>query len=645
MRVREAGRPGEDRTVSRHLVLVAIGPVQEFIAQARRTRDLWYGSHLLSELGRAAARAFLESQATLVFPALSAGDSELDECQAPLREPVPPARDGVPPLSIANKILAEIDVPPGADPETVVKRVREKVWDCWHRMADRAWERCAQQRVLAADGHLREVWNEQIETFPEFVAAWAPIGDGDGGYRDALAKVEAAVAARKNLREFGPWREQRSGAPKSSLDGARSSVLREFSAVEERPFRIGRGESLDAVGLVKRAGGEAEQFVPIGNVALAAWIERAAVKAPAAMATLRRACEQTGIGRVIRPDILWTTTFPFDAQVFLRSRWEAILEEVGRPGQGRRWGEEHVALVAREVSAPFPYVACLVADGDRMGATLNALGSRDRHREFSATLSAFAREARTIVERDHRGALVYAGGDDVLAFVCLPEALACARALARGFGALARQAVGSAETGAVTPSLSVGIGVGHLLEGMGELVQLGRDAERLAKASWLKPRGEDRNALGIIVDKRSGGRYAWRARWEEWEGDPVNRLSRDAELLGASLSAKKVYEVRSALRHAPDPDRPTVETEPWRQVLADEVERILARTHAGEGISPEDVGLTLDSALGYGYGALYRLVSEWVDRMLVARTFARAGVQPETPATPGPPIVEAAVNV
>lgn len=39
-----------------HLLQIVLGPVQEFIAQARRTRDLWYGSHLLYEVSRAAAR-------------------------------------------------------------------------------------------------------------------------------------------------------------------------------------------------------------------------------------------------------------------------------------------------------------------------------------------------------------------------------------------------------------------------------------------------------------------------------------------------------------------------------------------------------------------------------------------------------------
>jgi CRISPR-associated protein Cmr2 len=41
--------------MSQHLWIISIGPVQEFIASARRSRDLWFGSWLLSELSKAAA--------------------------------------------------------------------------------------------------------------------------------------------------------------------------------------------------------------------------------------------------------------------------------------------------------------------------------------------------------------------------------------------------------------------------------------------------------------------------------------------------------------------------------------------------------------------------------------------------------------
>ena len=63
-----------------HLLLVTLGPVQDFIAQARRTRDLWYGSHMLSELGRAAARALVGGDAQLIS---GAGKKRPRTCSLP----------------------------------------------------------------------------------------------------------------------------------------------------------------------------------------------------------------------------------------------------------------------------------------------------------------------------------------------------------------------------------------------------------------------------------------------------------------------------------------------------------------------------------------------------------------------------------
>src|SRR5690606_6122916 len=96
-------------------------------------------------------------------------------------------------------------------------------------------------------------------------------------------RLEEATSARKLLRDFEPWRHGRGGVPKSSLDGARETVL---LPPKQRPrdlvrrYRIADGEQLDAVGLVKRAGGEPGQFVPVVNVALSAWLSHADRAAP-----------------------------------------------------------------------------------------------------------------------------------------------------------------------------------------------------------------------------------------------------------------------------------------------------------------------------------------------------------------------------
>ena len=70
-----------------HLLAISVGPVQEFIAAARRTRDLWFGSYLLSEISREVAKAVENQSGKLVFPTSSDVDN------------------------VANVILAELPAP------------------------------------------------------------------------------------------------------------------------------------------------------------------------------------------------------------------------------------------------------------------------------------------------------------------------------------------------------------------------------------------------------------------------------------------------------------------------------------------------------------------------------------------------------
>jgi len=56
---------------NKYLIAVAVGPVQEFIAAARKLRDLWYGSYLLSELSKAVALSLHNQSCKLIFPAIT----------------------------------------------------------------------------------------------------------------------------------------------------------------------------------------------------------------------------------------------------------------------------------------------------------------------------------------------------------------------------------------------------------------------------------------------------------------------------------------------------------------------------------------------------------------------------------------------
>jgi len=579
--------------MSGHLLLVTIGPVQEFIAQARRTRDLWYGSHLLSELARAGARALVQEGAELVLPALTARDPELEPCRGFLRD------NGTAPASIANKLLAIL--PEGRDPGATARAVRAAVLAFWRdELAAPVKKNC--RPLLAQDAD--PVWDEQIESFVEFYASWAPL---DGDYAETRRKLERAVAGRKMLREFAPWKHDRAGEPKSSLDGARVSVLKKPDEKNEDPqreklvrrYRVGKGEQLDAVGLVKRAGGEPEQFVPLVNVALAPWIEAAQVVAPGELARLRERARELDLSRVNRADLPWTKAFPFDASVLIESRVAPTFEEHGIKDP-QAFIRHELRPLYRKIAEPSPYVACLVADGDRMGEWLDRLRNPNVHRDFSRKLAGFAADVRKIVEQEHRGSLVYAGGDDVLAFLPVVDAVPCADRLRRGF----EEAVGG--------TLSVGIGIGHVMEGMGDLLELGRKAERLAKT--------ERNALAVILDKRSGGQRQWKASWGV---DPAERLRADAKLVDEKLSTKKIHEIAAVLHRLSEPGKIEGDGAAWQRVLEGEVRRALARNEPAS-LKIEDVGLDLPGS----YGEAHEAVGRWVDRLLIARAIAEARPRP-----------------
>ncbi len=119
-----------------HLLALSIGPVQEFIAAARRTRDLWFGSYLLSEVSKAAAKSVSDAGGRLIFP-----HPEID---------LTPGRETV---NVANVILAEL---PEGEPSKIAQSARKVAMDRWLEFAKDAWE-------VARDVIRQEIWDDQAE--------------------------------------------------------------------------------------------------------------------------------------------------------------------------------------------------------------------------------------------------------------------------------------------------------------------------------------------------------------------------------------------------------------------------------------------------------------------------------------------------
>ncbi|NJP05011.1 MAG: type III-B CRISPR-associated protein Cas10/Cmr2 [Chloroflexaceae bacterium] len=500
------------------LILISIGPVQDFIASARRSRDLWFGSWLLSELSKAAAYAIYKHNGTLIFPA-----------PQELEEDLQPGSD----FNVTNKILARVPV---ATTQNLVKDVEQAV-KC-------RLDRIYKDTFTRIKGKLDtcDIAKAQVDDMLEIFWATVPISSDSKAYATARQEVEALMVARKTTRDFRPvtWS---SNKPKSSLDGQRESVIPETSYPKRddsksererkiqdlhRQYGAGQAERLSGVDLLKRHGSQGDEahFMSTSHVAALPLIARLAgvdgiadhwkryLDCLQESALRKELIDSEKIARrYIKNPSIHSTLQGYDGSLLFEERLNDILE--GTPtddiAQVKGALREFLDALLGHVIHPLPYYALLLADGDNMGKVIDAMDSLEKHQELSMALSAFARKVKAIVEGKRAGALLYAGGDDVLALLPLHTVLACAKELANTFrdtmGHFEAQISENGQQQVVRPSLSVGVAVSHHIEPLSDALDLARQAEKRAKAISGK------DALAIAVSKRSGADRVVADKW------------------------------------------------------------------------------------------------------------------------------------
>lgn len=486
-----------------YLIALAIGPVQSLIDAARRTRDLWGGSWLLAEAAKAAALSLHRSQpGGLIFPCPLDPEFVLAPRNAPDEDIG----------NIANVVRAQVHY-------RAEQEVRELVQRALDAAKSRIAELCMSAKARVPALRFREpLWDAQISDILECYAAWVAVEDDD--YRGAALRLSALLAARKATRDFVPAAEAPdgpgAGVRKSSLDGARESVLQLTNDDREAPrnknslrrLGLSAGEELDALAIAKRLAGNVEQFTAYSRIAADAWIQALSDDDRARLHTAYEPLVQAEVATKVTGNKGTYSSFPFDAQLLFGFRLENAISRVSDEERQQLLG---LRKVTRELGEPVPYAVVLKADGDRMGELLGHATSAKQSREISVALQGFSDRVRGMV-RAHRGHAIYAGGDDMLALLPLESAVPCAADLAAAFkDAMDPVAAGLGLPADQRPTLSVGLGIGHLMEPLGSLRARADAAERQAKDDPQRPR----NALAIHLGIRSGATITWRCRWDE----------------------------------------------------------------------------------------------------------------------------------
>jgi len=575
------------------LIVFHVGPVQDFIATARRSRDLWFGSWLLSELAKAAALEIVKQNGNdiscLVFPA----PADLEQLRS---------FD----FNVPNKVMALIKCDPaelgGAVKEAVLRRLGEICDDAYKKVKG---------------GFNREVAEQQVKDFPEFF--WASYSF-NGDYKKARDFAEALLNARKVTRNFAPatWG---STASKCSLDGSRESVIpedaykMEESELREK-YRLQRGERLCGVCLLKRHGrrGPQEYFFSTSHVAALPLLERLTEEHRPLVEKYIAKLKELGITEDALEKV-WPqhpVFGPYDGHLLFEERLHEFFQEEEKLLEAKK-ALRAFLNEAFDGKKPLPYYALLLADGDHMGKVIDAQETPEKHRELSRAQSRFAREAREIV-KEHQGSLIYSGGDDVLALVPLHTVLACARRLAETFRLrLANFKVKDGEK-EMSPTLSVGIAVAHHLAPLSDVLELARTAEKAVKSV------EGKNALAVALSKRSGvertvkGTWGTLDRWLEW----FIELHRTEAIPDGAA-----YELRDLASQLETSDDELKET--LQKAAREEAKRILRRKKARRGAEriAEDVLKELETFLHESEFSFEKL-KQLADELIIAREFAAA---------------------
>jgi CRISPR-associated protein Cmr2 len=304
-----------------------------------------------------------------------------------------------------------------------------------------------------------------------------------------------------------------------------------------------------------------------------------------------------------------------DGSVFYEGRLLEALEEAGLDagpqdnnpdplkkgpvGRAKEALQSFLREVRPRLGEPIPYYAILLADGDRMGKVLSETNDFEKHRRISDDLEHFASSTRATVEK-HEGALIYAGGDDVMALLPLHTVLACAAQMAGDFAvAMKAYTITEGEEGKdkreCSPTLSTGVAIVHHLLPLDEALALVRRTEKVAKGVPGK------NALAVVVKKRGGEAVQVSGSW----GEIDRRLEELVNLhRTGAISTKAQYELMDldtrlgdTLRKADaarllaekrgDTSRPDESSrkqlESLRAVLQAEARRIVARKQGEDG--------------------------------------------------------------
>ncbi len=449
-------------------------------------------------------------------------------------------RDGDSPVigSIPNRFEAFV----ADDPKGVARSAACVVRNKWNEIAKTVWSEFVAN--VASNGNETEViWDRQVKNFWEI--AWV------------VAPDISAMNSRKNWRISGhpedepgdhctmmcDWQEL-SGYIRSKERKRQNEFWKSlFSQTKNDKRKVSRfdikdGERLCALALIKRLFPEVskkaigwevgtENWPSTPYVAAIPWLKRVIDLAPRdarkfADNVLNSAhgAERKGISRhigsfryMLEPFLDLDGNFYFENALIDCKRTpmdgtpEFMVNCEEEPEEAKKRRKDLKIQLSgltekANKSKPAPFYAMLLMDGDNMGKLMND-HEDDNEKPISRALSAFTKDVREIV-RDHDGVTIYAGGDDVLAMLPMPDALNCAKSLSKNYKRHFNEAIPEANA-----TISAGLVFSHYHIPLSTVMREAHDIlDDVAKDQ------NGRDSIAVSVLKNSGKYCQWTVTWD-----------------------------------------------------------------------------------------------------------------------------------
>ncbi len=553
-----------------------LGPVQGFVAQARRTRDFWAGSFLLSWLAGVAICAVEKQGGEIIFPIPN--QNFLDAILGKNKE-AKPQQGGIP-----NRFMADISNCQKFDGNAVTNAVKQ----AWLAIADKVWEK--DRQGLEQQGYpTKEIWERQNNNFWDM--SWV-ITEG----RDT-----SALDKRKNFRTHTTsveggykcmmmegYQELSGASDKNSGKKRRNYWVNLVQLIHSKD--IGETEELCAIAYIKRRFVHTFKDVkkPIevnGNTLMIhGWQLPHNVPSVAYMASvpwLKNLLENQNymddfkqvlnhidemkyfsdvdineraesknhvktIQQIINDTKIDLKEISLDGNIYYQTFWDNIGNFVADKQNYDGKIDDYRPKIKSALSKlyekmddfePSPYYAILLMDGDSLGKQMS---HEARQPIISKALDNFTQQAQEIV-RNNDGFLIYAGGDDVLALLSLDDAIKTANQLRIAYADCFAQASNN-ET-KVHSTLSGAIDYCHI--GM-PLTQVLMDSHDLLDN--IAKDGVGRNALAVRVWKPSGQAVQWAMPWEKVvDNQAVEKIVQNLNLDGIDKNSSVIEALSLAI--------------------------------------------------------------------------------------------------